>query len=278
MRIMRNNKLIKASPKAYSTYNHIPSSDVFMSGNHDYPFGHHEAIGPRPTMEDSISIVGEFVGPHTAFYGVFDGHGGSIVSSLAARQIQQEISNTYESQEKLPQTIKNAVQSVNKLLSEKFQDQGSTMAIAVMVKDRLYTANLGDSRIVIVDALGNVRRMTYDHKASDPLESAQIRKNGGMIADGRVFGCLMLSRALGDGMLQDVLIQEPFMMQTQIKNGMTMIIACDGVWDVLTDIEAARLARSSKNPQEASEIIVRESLKRGTTDNVSCIVVKFTKN
>ncbi|OHT16998.1 protein phosphatase 2C [Tritrichomonas foetus] len=254
----------------------LSRGDIVISGRQPYQMGHAENIGMRPTMEDSMTIVGNFLGPNTSFYGLYDGHGGSQVARMAARQIHKTIAEKYGIVEKLPEVIKETIKTLNNTYVNKFLEQGSTMAIAIVVKDMIYTANLGDSRVVIVDKVGNVKRMTYDHRASDPDEKKKVEKLGGFIEDGRVLGCLMLSRALGDGAISNYLIQEPYMNKTPKKDGMIMILACDGVWDVMSDIEAARLARINRVPKEAAQAIIDEALRRGTTDNVSCMVVKFT--
>ena len=51
---------------------------------------------------------------------------------------------------------------------------------------------------------------------------------------------------------------------------------CDSqVWDVFTDQEAVDLIKGIESPQEASESLLKASLDRGSTDNVTVIVVRF---
>ena len=57
----------------------IPRSFV-MGGRQLFPGGHAEAKGRRPTMEDACASCGEFAGPRTQYYGLFDGHGGKEVA------------------------------------------------------------------------------------------------------------------------------------------------------------------------------------------------------
>jgi serine/threonine protein phosphatase PrpC len=56
------------------------------------------------------------------------------------------------------------------------------------------------------------------------------------------------------------------------------ILACDGVWDVLSDTEACELvlseaARGAVGQQGAAAALVAEALRRGSTDNVTVLVV-----
>jgi serine/threonine protein phosphatase PrpC len=56
---------------------------------------------------------------------------------------------------------------------------------------------------------------------------------------------------------------------------MKLIIACDGVWDVMTDQMAADIYARCRDPIEAARVIKAEALKRGTTDNVSVMCVEL---
>jgi len=58
-----------------------------------------------------------------------------------------------------------------------------------------------------------------------------------------------------------------------------LILACDGVWDVFTDQEAADyimeayIERGSQPFEEAAKMLVDESIKRGSADNITAIVI-----
>ena len=57
-----------------------------------------------------------------------------------------------------------------------------------------------------------------------------------------------------------------------------LIVACDGLWDVLTDQEACDIVRSyvhengSESREKVSSVLIQEALKRGSTDNITAIV------
>ena len=118
---------------------------------------------------------------------------------------------------------------------------------------------------------------------------------------GAVNGELSVARALGDfhhhGMKrvpgddhdgadverqEDVLSARPDVVEYMLQHGDEfMVLACDGLWSVFSSqsaIEHARIVlRQSKNdPQAAADALVKEALKRHTTDNVSVLVVCLT--
>lgn len=108
----------------------------------------------------------------------------------------------------------------------------------------------------------------------------RIYKSGGFCYKRRVAGVLALSRAIGDHAYKDLVIGEPFVRETILdfkKVDSTkksfIIIACDGLWDVLTDRQAAEwVANWQGPPEDVADGLVKLALKRGTRDNLTVMV------
>jgi len=98
----------------------------------------------------------------------------------------------------------------------------------------LYTANVGDARIVLCRA-GKALRLSYDHKGSDENEGRRVASQGGLILNNRVNGVLAVTRALGDAYMKDLVTGHPYTTETVIQPDMDefIILACDGVSFVL---------------------------------------------
>lgn len=94
----------------------------------------------------------------------------------------------------------------------------------------LYTANVGDARIVLCRN-GKALRLSYDHKGSDENEGKRIANAGGLILNNRVNGVLAVTRALGDAYLKDLVTGHPYTTETVIQPDADefIILACDGV-------------------------------------------------
>jgi protein phosphatase PTC1 len=94
----------------------------------------------------------------------------------------------------------------------------------------LYTANVGDARIVLCRN-GKALRLSYDHKGSDENEGRRISNAGGLILNNRVNGVLAVTRALGDSYLKDLVTGHPYTTETVIQPDVDefLILACDGV-------------------------------------------------
>jgi protein phosphatase 1G len=83
---------------------------------------------------------------------------------------------------------------------------GCTAVVAVVMGKDLYVANAGDSRCVLCHG-EMTNALTRDHKPTNPEEEKRINEAGGFVTEGRVNGCLNLSRAIGDMNYKQVCMQ-----------------------------------------------------------------------
>lgn len=171
---------------------------------------------------------------------------------------------------------------------------GSTAICAVMCDRKLIVANAGDSRGVLCRANGQVFPLSIDHKPNDTVERERIYKaNGWVCVNGRVNGMLGLSRAIGDfefktnkslGPEDQAVTCNPDILSVDIKDDDEFfMLACDGIWDVLTNEEAVAFVREGLQRHEQVSKVVEELLQRCLakspeemgTDNMSCLVCMF---
>ena len=120
---------------------------------------------------------------------------------------------------------------------------GTTAVVAVISGDKLICANAGDSRCVLGRS-GTAVDMSIDHKPDMEEERNRIYGAGAVIVEGRVNGNINLSRSIGDleykenpnlpPEQQAVTAFPEIKEQTLGPNDDFIIIACDGIWDVLT--------------------------------------------
>ncbi|KAK4106305.1 PP2C-domain-containing protein, partial [Parathielavia hyrcaniae] len=142
----------------------------------------------------------------------------------------------------------------------------------------LYTANVGDARIILCRQ-GKALRLSYDHKGSDENEGKRIANAGGLILNNRVNGVLAVTRALGDSYMKDLVTGHPYTTETVIQPDLDefIIIACDGLWDVCSDQDAVDLVRDMQDPVPAAKLLVDHALSRFSTDNLSCMIIRLDK-
>jgi protein phosphatase PTC1 len=116
-----------------------------------------------------------------------------------------------------------SIQSINTSTHAKLQETALRHRV-------LYTANVGDARIVLCRN-GKALRLSYDHKGSDENEGKRIANAGGLILNNRVNGVLAVTRALGDAYMKDLVTGHPYTTETVIQpdSDEFIILACDGV-------------------------------------------------
>lgn len=159
------------------------------------------------------------------------------------------------------------------------KSSGCTAVVAfVEVKNEkrvLYTGNVGDARAVLCRN-GKAVRLSYDHKGSDQQEAKRIMDLGGFMMNNRVNGVLAVTRSLGDCVMKEFVVGNPYTTETDLTaQDDFLILACDGLWDVCDDQDAVDLIKDIKDPQEASQKLLDHALANFSTDNLSILVIRF---
>jgi protein phosphatase PTC1 len=134
---------------------------------------------------------------------------------------------------KTPSQQPNAAASATSAAVGTLQSNEATHAKLKTTASRqrvLYTANVGDARIILCRA-GKALRLSYDHKGSDENEGKRVANAGGLILNNRVNGVLAVTRALGDAYMKDLVTGHPYTTETVIQPDVDefIILACDGV-------------------------------------------------
>jgi len=192
---------------------------------------------------------------HTSFFGIYDGHGGRQCVDYVTANLHDNLSLELQ---KDPNDVPNAFIRAFSSTDRNMQSSGILMsgctACCCLLQEEnasraIYTAHLGDARAVICRG-GLAVRLTSmsDHKATDPNEAKRVIEAGGTIFNERVNGMLAISRAFGDHQLkapalpQDVVSNVPDITSTELTDqDMFVIVACDGLWDVVEDQESVNL-------------------------------------
>lgn len=229
------------------------------------------------------------------FYGVYDGHGGKFVSKFLQNNIYHFFINKcaeYPLKKKYVQDVYNKIQGI---LSSKYSKQamecGSTCLIVCHFKINsesfLNIINLGDSRCVL--CRNNIAKtLTVDHKPNWPSEFNRISKLGGKIRkDGNTYRIndLSVSRAFGDLSASQYVTHMPDLYKYKVKpSDRFIIIACDGLWDVLSPQDAVNFVIKNCYDTDMKRInhkinishrLADLAIKKDCGDNVTCIVVFF---
>jgi len=206
-----------------------------------------DTVGRRANMEDDFFIGGQYRGSSDEdFIAIFDGHAGPDVAHYAAYQLPITMQEVMKKNNNVQLCFKKAFQEINQQLKQKKILGGTTVLSCYFHQQELYVANLGDCRAVALNADGKSVRLTRDHRPDAPEEQRRIEKLGGEVTTAvtkegklvsRVNGVLGVARALGDFDLEPFVNPEPevfvFHPQSEKHNFRAIVIACDGLWDVV---------------------------------------------
>ena len=182
---------------------------------------------------------------------------------------------------------------------------GSTCVSVLIVGTKVFCANVGDSRAVLVRQVGQSEQrlsipLNRDHKADEPDEEARILRNGGRVQPyrdmhGNPLGPLRvwhlkedipglaMTRSFGDQAAAQVgVIASPEILEMNLMEGdQFIILASDGVWEFITNEEAANIIMPhymANSAEKAAEAIIKEAIKRWqeedtSIDDITCIII-----
>ena len=131
---------------------------------------------------------------------------------------------------------------------------------------------------LIFSRKGQALRLSEDHTAKNTEEAKRIEETGGFIINGRVNGQIMITRSLGDHLMKEFIINKPYIFNTKLEDDDNfLIVACDGLWDVIEDQQAVDFLLENKelSCNDLAKRLVVKALESGSTDNLSVIVLKL---
>ncbi|KAF8724320.1 hypothetical protein HU200_021349 [Digitaria exilis] len=264
-------------------------------------------IGPRRDMEDEhirIDDLSAHLGSllmfsvPSAFYGVFDGHGGSDAAAYMKKHAMRlffedaEFPQASQEDEMFAECVEDSVRKAFLRADLALADDsvinrssGTTALTALILGRRLLVANAGDCRAVLCRK-GEAVEMSKDHRPTYDAERQRVIESGGYIEDGYLNGVLSVTRALGDWDMKlpqgspSPLIAEPEIRWTTLtEDDEFLVIGCDGIWDVMSSEDAVSTVRKGlrrhDDPERCARELAMEAKRLKSFDNLTVIVVCF---
>ncbi len=194
----------------------------------------------------TILILGDGMGGHNA---------GEIASYIATRTVGRFLIQRllYKELDYLSE-LDLGVREANKAVLEyskknpECEGMGTTLVAAILIDRNLYVANVGDSRLYIINNnKKDIRQVTVDHSMG-----------GGILT--RAIGC-------------DPKVKVDTF-HAKLKKDDLILLCCDGLSDVVRNDEIKKIALSTEDPQDACDRLIELADSRGSPDNVSLILVR----
>ena len=241
--------------KSYS----LTDTGRVRSMNEDYAFVSERPIGRLP----NLFVVADGMGGHNA---------GERASSYAVEVLLQSIR---KNKEKNPvKVMRRAIESANDMVyqesisSDRSRGMGTTMVAAVICKDRLYVANVGDSRLYIINS--QIRQITKDHSlVEEMVRLGKLTKEEGRNHPDKN----IITRAVG---AEETVQIDCFEERIGIRD--IVLLCSDGLTNMVSDEQIQQIIKTEKNLQKAAELLVETANRNGGRDNITVLLISRKSN
>ncbi|MCE5318208.1 MAG: protein phosphatase 2C domain-containing protein [Parachlamydia sp.] len=251
-----------------------------------------DAQGMRTSMEDTyhtakvkVKVDGNLL--EVKVSAIFDGHGGKGMAEFAKDNFVKHL------KKRLEEFNRNGLQDVgvwNALkvalvdLSRNYKSNegGATANVCLQIGRKVWMANVGDSRAILIKPEGTVVQLTEDQKPHLEKYARGIEKRGHLVLGGRLDGDLGVARALGDHDFIGGASARPKITLYELPEDSQpcyLLQACDGIWDVASSDQvgglAHRLIKKGRSLPVVAADIVKAAFQAGSTDNMTVMLRKL---
>lgn len=223
--------------------------------NQDFVFVSEAPIGSLP----NLLVVADGMGGHKA---------GEYASKFAVEVVKQEL--TQSTEENPEAMMKNAIITANHRLRDaaredsRFHGMGTTLVVATVIERTLYFANVGDSRLYLLNE--DIRQLSKDHS----LVQEMVRLGGINQEEAKHHPDKnIITRAVGGREQVEVDFFE-----YRLKKGDIILMCTDGLSNMVEDDEILRIVRSSRDVVETVERLIERANQNGGSDNIGVIVAQ----
>ncbi len=223
--------------------------------NQDYVFVSDKPIGNVP----NLLVVADGMGGHNA---------GDFASRFVVESIKEDIARSAEDGPEA--TIRKAIQSANHRLREvakqdaRLDGMGTTLVVATVIEHTLYFANVGDSRLYLLNE--SIKQLSKDHSFVQ-----EMVRLGGINAEEAKHhpDKNIITRAIGAR--QNVEID---FFEFRIQKGDMILMCTDGLSNMMEDEEMYRIVKGSRDIVEAVEQLVKRANDNGGNDNIGVVLAE----
>lgn len=226
-------------------------------------YGSRTEIGNvREHNEDSLTVL-------PPLFAVADGMGGHEAGEIAS-EITINTLNDLAPQSADAEALARAVVAANlnviKAPSQGVgrEGMGTTLTAAILEKERLVIAQVGDSRAYLLHN-GSLQQLTRDHSLmADMIEAGQLTEAEARVHPNRS----VITRAIGS----DPHMQ-PDLYELNVETGDRLLLCSDGICGMIEDHEIASIMRQAPSAQSCADQLIEAALAAGGFDNATAVVV-----
>ena len=228
--------------------------------------------------------MGEIIQTEDDCIGIFalaDGMGGhkkgEVASKIAVDSIIDFLNENISKScgikmDYLDDVIKQGYNYANQKIFDKVSEDsscegmGTTLVVAVIYKDDMIMANVGDSRGYLLHN-DEFRRITRDHSVVEELVNANlITEEEARVHPRRN----QITRAMG---AEEIIIVDIF--REKIEKGDMILLATDGLTGCVEDEDIKNIIKQDKDIKEICEDLINQANDNSGKDNISVILSKI---
>ena len=216
-----------------------------------------------------------------SLFAIYDGHNGKLVSEHLYKNFDKILlSNLEKTNYQIRKSLIDSFQQINSNFEKnpEAKNTGSTATVILIDNNNLYCANVGDSQCYYISK-EKIIKLTKIHNCNDLKEVERIKKKNGIIFQNRIFGCINLTRTIGDIEFKEYGVTCIPDISKEIlseNNSKYIILGSDGVWDVIDENDIINIEKKyGNNCKDFCKKIIKTAIEKKSQDNISCIVIKF---
>lgn len=228
----------------------------------------------RDSNQDAVYGSESLAGPLPCLFLVADGMGGHAAGDLASRLCVETVVSEVESSEEkgVIRVLDRAIRAANRAVYDRassdisLDGMGTTLVAATIVDRTLYCANIGDSRLYVIDD-DRIDQITHDHSlVEEMVRSGRLRREQARNHPEKN----IITRAIGEG--RDVQID---FFDVALNPGDTLLLCSDGLTNMLEDRQIFRIIKKEGDLEAAGTRLIEEANHNGGRDNISVILVRI---
>ena len=231
-------------------------------------------VGQKRKMnQDYVFVSQEPVGNLPNLFAVADGMGGHNAGDYAsAHAVQTLVSQIQADADFNPiKVIRHAIEAANtEIIDQAQRDEGlrgmgTTMVVATIVGNYAYVANVGDSRLYVVQ--GQICQVTRDHSlVQEMVRLGEINAEEARNHPDKN----IITRALGAEKTVDV-----DFFDLKLEPGNTILMCSDGLSNMVEDRKMEEIITNpDKDITWKGDTLIREANQNGGKDNIAVILIE----
>lgn len=223
--------------------------------NQDYLFTSELSVGNLP----NLFIVADGMGGHA---------GGKLASTTATKAFVKSVqkSTSEDVSEILTYAVTKANEEViKKAKKSELEGMGTTLVAATVIEDKLYVANVGDSRLYVITA-GEIKQVTKDHSlVEEMVRLGELEPSKARTHEKKN----VITRAIG---VADEVKADIF--KVSLKEEQTILLCTDGLTNMVTDDDIRKIVVTGRDVIEKAENLIGEANKNGGKDNITVVLIE----